>query len=195
MICHYKPSSYWGYPHDYGTRQRKGASVFVKGVAQCSSSRRPDDRMTNVRCIETTIVTWGSPWRHPQMNYVCMYIYIYIFTYAYIYIYIYICINMHIYIYIYIYIWLVSLNPGCAVRPKHVWFLRRTAELTSQGLESAAGFLWLQLDSRGIAAKKLAHSLRTAPDWSLVPPEITSLVGGLEHFLFSHILGIIIPID
>jgi hypothetical protein len=42
-------------------------------------------------------------------------------------------------------------------------------------------------------------SLRRSQFWAQTPkwfgPEIGELVGGLEHFLFFHILGIIIPTD
>ena len=35
----------------------------------------------------------------------------------------------------------------------------------------------------------------TTMHWCVKPIYLLILVGGLEHFLFSHILGIIIPID
>ena len=100
-------------------------------------------------------------------------IYIYIFG-----IYIYICImymNMYMYIYIYISVFVWNTNPD------HIQVInsspsavehRQPHGLLEHLQRCPANVLWFR-----------PHSL------------IQYLVGGYEHFLFSHILGIIIPID
>ena len=79
--------------------------------------------------------------------------------------------ELHIYIYIYIYILChaVAVGDGVALEESTPWFLF-----------IRGGAPWF-------------YGVYVTPSVSMV--SMLNLVGGLEHFLFFHILGIIIPTD
>ena len=175
------------------------------------------------RCGAEQRFAWGWPWAMPcfvllihYIHYVCIYIYIHMYVYIYIYI--------HIYIYIYIYIHTHTYSVRSQQPPQISDWQSITDRLGPEGLDYDLANDKVDIEQPGrFSCWGFANKVPSSPPtWDPRQHETSGsgmkknrgltlyhfvswcgnyrranelLVGGLEHFLFSHILGIIIPID
>ena len=73
-----------------------------------------------------------------------------------------------------------------------VWLLAELGWLPRSALSGRPGAAWEEAEHRGSSGGGDPGHAMVVGRYLV---DVSRLVGGLEHFLFSHILGIIIPID
>ena len=77
----------------------------------------------------------------------------------------------------------------------HLYRVSRAVEDCKEGVQGGSCCLEPLHGLAALASQGSRLVRRIASTGAVFSPIQSILVGGLEHFLFSHILGIIIPID